>query len=185
MKYRDSAWIAAAVAEAMRDRWEYAGGAAAAAHGGFLRGSGSGGSGALPGEPAAPLVIPVPMAEHKKRRRGYDQAELIARIFARSIGAPFAPDILLRRRETAVMSGLGAESRRANMADAFAVGEYARKLIGGGELALGSVLLIDDVFTTGSTADACAAVLKEAGAEAVTLFTFAAGADGGGAENRN
>jgi ComF family protein len=155
MKYRDSAWIAAAVAEAMRDRWEYEGG-------------------------AAPLVIPVPMAEHKKRRRGYDQAELIARIFARFIGAPFAPDILLRRRETAVMSGLGAESRRANMAGAFAVGEYARKLIGGGELTLGSVLLIDDVFTTGSTADACAAVLKDAGAEAVTLFTFASGADGGG-----
>ncbi|MDR3225792.1 MAG: double zinc ribbon domain-containing protein [Clostridiales Family XIII bacterium] len=127
---------------------------------------------------AIPIIIPVPMTEAKKRTRGYDQAELIAKKLAQRLGAPFAGDILRRKRDTAVMSELGIYERRANMADAFEIDRYARKLIESGELTLGDILLVDDVFTTGSTANACAAVLKDAGAGKVTLFTFASGADG-------
>jgi predicted amidophosphoribosyltransferase len=118
------------------------------------------------------------MAEAKKRTRGYDQADLIARKFAKRTGAPFAGDILRRKRDTAVMSELGIFERRANMADAFEIEGYARKLIESGDRTLGDILLIDDVFTTGSTADACANTLKGAGAREITLFTFASGADG-------
>jgi ComF family protein len=165
MKYRDAAWIARGVAEAMYDRWVQL------AEGGCL-------PQAIEAGPVQPdLVVPVPMTAAKRRRRGYDQAALVARRFAQLIDAPFAGDVLVRNRDTAVMSGLGAFERRANMAGAFAIDPYARKLIEAGELAPGDVLLIDDVFTTGSTADACAAVLKEAGARTVTLFTFASGAD--------
>jgi ComF family protein len=159
MKYRDAAWIARGVADTMADRWAQV-------------------IEAGPASPGSPdLVIPVPMTAAKRRKRGYDQAVLVARRLARLIGAPFAGDVLIRERDTAVMSGLGAFERRANMAGAFAMDPYARKLIAAGELDLGDILLVDDVFTTGSTADACAAVLKEAGARAVTLFTFASGAD--------
>jgi ComF family protein len=159
MKYRESSWIAGGIAEAMRDRWEQ------------LRGASM-----LPC-PDVSLATHVPMSEQKKRRRGYDQAELIARRLARLAGVPYMADVLVRKRDTAVMSGLGAQGRRANMSGAFAVSAYARSLISGGELPVENVLLIDDVFTTGSSADACAAELKEAGAQTVTLFTFASGAD--------
>jgi predicted amidophosphoribosyltransferase len=168
MKYKDSAWIAAKLADVMYDRWRQLAQA----------------------DPS--VVIPVPMTEAKRRTRGYDQAEVIARRLARLIGAPFANDILKRKRDTTVMSALGMAERRANMADAFEVDPYAaargeeqastrapapeQKQTADGTL-LADVLLIDDVFTTGSTADACASTLKEAGVKRVTLFTFAAGAD--------
>jgi len=195
MKYKDAAWIANGIAEAMYDRWMQMGDAAGspceeiAAHIHPAPLAGNPRDAALPiSTPASaterhaatmPIVIPVPMTEAKKRARGYDQADLIARKLARHIGAPFEGDVLRRKRDTAVMSELGIFERRANMADAFEIDDYARKLIESGERTLGDVLLVDDVFTTGSTADACATVLKDAGAGKVTLFTFASGADMG------
>jgi predicted amidophosphoribosyltransferase len=245
MKYKDSAWIAAKLADAMYDRWrqlaeirtESEADAATYGRDAFAQitfedetteaaacergGADRSGFGAddfdrshlmnkndcpvLPPQvvTAGPsVVIPVPMTEAKRRTRGYDQAEVIARRLAQLIGAPFAGDILRRTRGTAVMSGLGMAERRANMADAFEADPYAierrqeqtppraperspkRTPIRAPEpeqtpprALLEDVLLIDDVFTTGSTADACSLTLKEAGAKRVTLFTFAAGAD--------
>jgi ComF family protein len=153
MKYKDAAWIAEKLADALYDRW-------------------------LQLEPTVvPMIIPVPMSETKRRVRGYDQAEVIARRLALLIGAPFADDILIRKRDTVVMSGLGVYERRVNMADAFEIHPHAEKLIDAGEPAPPDVMLVDDVFTTGSTADACALTLKDAGVKRVTLFTFASGAD--------
>jgi predicted amidophosphoribosyltransferase len=197
MKYRDSAWIAAKLADAMYDRWLQLADADAAAY----EWDGVDRSGCAADDfdqghlmnkndcPVLPpqvvtagptVVIPVPMTDAKRRTRGYDQAEVIARRLAQLIGAPFAGDILRRTRDTAVMSGLGMAERRANMADAFETDPYARERMQeqtASRALLDDVLLIDDVFTTGSTADACALTLKEAGAKRVTLFTFAAGAD--------
>jgi competence protein ComFC len=153
MKYKDAAWIAEKLADAMYDRWRQ------------LEIS------------SAPVIIPVPMSEAKRRARGYDQAEVIARRLARLTGAPFADDILRRKRDTEVMSGLGVHERRVNMADAFELYPRVRNLLDNGESAPVDVMLVDDVFTTGSTADACATTLKEAGVKRVTLFTFASGAD--------
>jgi predicted amidophosphoribosyltransferase len=176
MKYRDAAWIAAKLADAMYDRWLQlgrAGGGQDCIQSGQPDSVLPSGFGTGPGF----VVTHVPMAEAKRRARGYDQAETIARRLARLIGAPFADGMLVRRRDTAVMSALGAHERRANMDGAFEAGEYARGLIAEGDPALRNVVLIDDVFTTGSTADACAAALKESGVKRVTLFTFASGAD--------
>jgi ComF family protein len=157
MKYRDSAWIAEKLADAMYDRWRQ-----------LARAAG----------PARPTVVTsVPMSAAKRRVRGYDQAEVIARRLSRLIGAPFAEGMLKRSRETVVMSALGAQERRENMAGAFEVDARARDLLAEGDATLSDVTLVDDVFTTGNTADACAAALKEAGVERVTLFTFAAGTD--------
>jgi competence protein ComFC len=168
MKYRDSAWIAEKLAEAMYDRWLQ------------LEAERTAQNSRIRHEPSAvPIIIPVPMSEMKRRSRGYDQAEVIARRLARLIGAPFADDILRRKRDTAVMSSLGAYERRANMADAFEIYPHIQDLIDEGEweAAPADVMLVDDVFTTGSTADACALTLKEAGVKRVALFTFASGAD--------
>jgi ComF family protein len=166
MKYKDAAWIAEKLADAMYDRWLQLESERAAQ-----------GSRTQHEPSVAPIIIPVPMSEAKRRKRGYDQAEVIARRLASLIGAPFADDILMRKRDTAVMSGLGAHERRANMADAFEIRPHVRKLIYDGDFAPSDVMLVDDVFTTGSTADACATTLKEAGVKRVTLFTFASGAD--------
>jgi predicted amidophosphoribosyltransferase len=122
-------------------------------------------------------VVPVPMTKAKRSLRGYDQAAVIARRLAQLAGAPFANDMLRRKRDTAVMSELGAYDRRANMEDAFEAGPYFQKLLAAGMQAPREVMLVDDVFTTGSTADACAATLKEAGVRRVILFTFASGPD--------
>jgi competence protein ComFC len=166
MKYKDAAWIAEKLADAMYDRWLQLE-AERETHGSRTRNEFS----------SAPLIVPVPMSETKRRTRGYDQAEVLARRLARLIGAPLADDMLRRKRDTEVMSGLGVHERRVNMADAFELYPRVQKLIDEGEPAPADIMLVDDVFTTGSTADACALTLKEAGVKHVTLFTFASGAD--------
>jgi predicted amidophosphoribosyltransferase len=177
LKYSDAAWIADKIAEIMYDRYTslFCGDSQHArvdADGvlhdeGFRDGDGD----------EAPVVVWAPMSETKKRKRGYDQAELIARCFARKSGFPLGDGRLERVWQTTVMRSLGAEGRRANMSDAFAISHYTRRLIRDGDIILKDVLLIDDVVTTGSTADACASSLKEIGARHVRLFTFATGTD--------
>jgi ComF family protein len=177
MKYGDAAWIADGVAKIMHERLVHAGLAPEPAPDPVAAAPAP-----APGPVASPpapadIIVPVPMTPAKRARRGYDQASLVAERLAHLTGMAFAGDILVRTRETAIMSTLGAAERRANLAGAFRLSAYAQRLAIDGDLRLGGVLLVDDVFTTGSTADACAAVLKEAGAGTVTLFTFASGAD--------
>jgi len=119
------------------------------------------------------LVTNVPMSRRKKVSRGYDQAELLARRFASEAGIPFAGEILVRRQETAAMSNLSLGARRQNLAAAICPAQGLPGVVGGK-----SILVVDDVFTTGSSADACTEVLLEAGAANVDIFVFAIGADG-------
>lgn len=118
------------------------------------------------------LIVPVPMYPAKERKRGYNQAALLAKQVARSHGKPCFPHLLRRTRDTEPMSRLTAEQRRANAATVFCVRGGLEHLV-----FEKTVLLIDDVFTTGSTADACARVLMAAGATRVFIATFAAVAD--------
>jgi ComF family protein len=121
------------------------------------------------------LVVPVPLHRWRLLRRRYNQAAEIARPLARGQGLPFLPDALERVRDTAIQGGKSATGRRRNVAGAFAVRETMRDRLAGRR-----VLLVDDVLTTGATAQACARALKAAGAAAVHLAVIAkvrAGAD--------
>ncbi|HSX36075.1 MAG TPA: phosphoribosyltransferase family protein [Patescibacteria group bacterium] len=109
------------------------------------------------------LVTFVPTAPTRRRQRGYDQAELIARRLARQIGAPYAP--LLGRGGKLRQVGQGRAVRKEQMQGAF----YARRSADGRH-----VLVVDDVVTTGGTLEATAAVLRDAGAARVSAVVFAA-----------
>lgn len=104
------------------------------------------------------VIVPVPMYAAKKRRRGYNQAELLAQALSRESGIPCAPDALIRTRATRPMKELSGGERAANLAGAFQAD---------GPLPWKRVLLLDDIYTSGSTLDACAAALKEAGVQEV------------------
>ncbi|HMF91588.1 MAG TPA: ComF family protein [Candidatus Angelobacter sp.] len=118
-------------------------------------------------EPA--LAVPVPLWKGKRRERGFNQAEEIARAFLRfreSRGIQLHTALLVRTRETASQTGLTRPQRRANLRGAFAVSQ-PEKLKGR------NVLLVDDVMTTGATASECARVLLRAGAKQVWVATVA------------
>ncbi len=116
------------------------------------------------------LVIPVPLYRGKRRQRGFNQAEMIARaaikVSAIRERLLLAPDILVRTRETHSQIGLTSHQRRENLRGAFAV---PRAL----EVTGQEVLLVDDVYTTGTTASECARVLRRAGAAKVWVATVA------------
>jgi len=115
-------------------------------------------------KPEVTVIVPVPMAGFRRRRRGYNQAELLAREVGRRAGIPVAVRALSRRAGPSQVEQPDEAARRANAREAFAAGR---------ERVIGEVLLIDDVMTTGATLDACASVLKSAGAERVYGLTFA------------
>jgi ComF family protein len=117
----------------------------------------------------ARLVLPVPTSRTRLRERGYNQAALLARHYAAHRGLEYLPERLLRVRSTASQTSLHPGDRRANVARAFAVPDsgVAKALLGE------HVVLIDDVWTTGATALACAEALRDAGARAVSVVTFA------------
>ena len=118
------------------------------------------------------LVVPVPMFIKNRNIRGYNQAQVMAGRLAERSGTAFAPELLERTRKTAPMKGLGALERYENLKNAFAVSSKNHYTIAGKR-----ILLVDDIFTTGSTLDACSLVLKEAGAAEVYVLTFACGAN--------
>ncbi|MBQ6388550.1 MAG: ComF family protein [Mogibacterium sp.] len=128
------------------------------------------------------LILPVPVSRRRKSRRGYNQAALIAEAFCRRAGLTCDDDILIRVRDTHAMRSLSPDQRRENILGAFEIRSRRREDISGKTL-----LLIDDIYTTGATSDEIARILKEpwedltgekqAGASRVDVLTFAAGAD--------
>ncbi len=113
---------------------------------------------------AGDLVVAVPLHPRRQRERGFNQAWLLARRAARHLGLPARGDWLRRIRFTPPQVGLSDRERRANVRGAFSLGPRA-------DFAGRRVILVDDVLTTGATVDACARVLKKAGAEAVIVAT--------------
>jgi ComF family protein len=115
---------------------------------------------------AADIVVPVPLDRGRLRERGYNQAELIAKPLARLLGIPFRSYLLVRTRPRPNQLRLTRRERWETVRGAYATHKTAQvdKL---------RVLLVDDVFTTGATLDACSRVLKEAGAVRVVGLTVA------------
>jgi ComF family protein len=118
--------------------------------------------------PDIDAVAPVPLHRWRLLARRYNQAAEIARPLARRIGAAYFPDALVRRRATPTQAGKAGEERRLNVEGAFTVSPGWRKRLAGRR-----ILLIDDVFTTGATVEACAVALKAAGASRVDVAVIA------------
>lgn len=116
-------------------------------------------------------AVPVPSSPSKLKKRGYNQAELLARQVCRELGIPMWNDALAKVSETASMRLSTGLERRNMLQGAFEVPEKACGLVSGAD-----ILLVDDVVTTGSTADACSAALLDAGAKSVSLLCFASSA---------
>lgn len=122
----------------------------------------------VPGAAETWRIVPVPLHPRRQRERGFNQSAELARLLARFTGLPFH-GLLRRTRYTTAQAALNRQQRLANLAGAFTVTRQAPKLLAGK-----NILLIDDVFTTGSTAHECASVLKKsAGAARVIVLTVA------------
>jgi ComF family protein len=142
LKYGGEQRLARPLGRALADRWQRAG---------------RGGQ----------LVVPVPIHQGRRRERGYDQAELLARAMGADGNLPVV-QALERRRSTARQFALDRSERRANVEGAFAVAPAAV-----GQVADRWVVLVDDVVTTGATLGACATALRAAGALAVSAIAVA------------
>lgn len=112
------------------------------------------------------LILPVPLHVRRLRSRGFNQSLLLARFCLPGWQKKIRTELLLRHRPTVPQTSLSGRARRNNLQKAFSVSEPVR-------VAGKTVLLVDDVFTTGSTLHECARVLIQAGAGRVEAFTLA------------
>ena len=124
------------------------------------------GPGAVRRRPPEALIA-VPSSGDRVRRRGYDQSLLLARAMSRRTGIPVLENVLLRTRSTPPMRGMPAAERQKNLKKAF--------LVHGNSVESKSIMLIDDIYTTGATMDACAEQLRKAGSGPVFFMTLAIG----------
>lgn len=114
------------------------------------------------------VIIPVPIHKSRLKQRGYNQAELIAEQLGRYTGIPVDSEILIRSKSTAPMKELDGVKRLKNIENAFNIDESIVRY--------NKVLIIDDIYTTGATVDACAAVLKRHGVSKVYCACLCIGA---------
>jgi ComF family protein len=113
------------------------------------------------------LLVPVPLHRRRERERGFNQSAVLAGELAGRTHLEMR-EVLERRRYTATQTQLDRRRRRQNLRDAFVLRKNA-------DVTDLNILLVDDVLTTGSTLDACAGVLREAGAASVRALTVARG----------
>jgi len=104
----------------------------------------------------------VPMTRRDRRVRGFNQAEILARVIAKQLNLPLIR-LLAKTRETPPQSGLSAAERETNLRDVFRLLPCRQE----------HVLLVDDIYTTGSTVEECARTLKRGGAQSVVAMTVA------------
>lgn len=116
--------------------------------------------------PDADFLVPVPMTESAEKKRGYNQAALLAEELAARTGIPAECSLLIKTRDTAAQKELSSRERAENLRGSFRVSE--RKKCGGSR-----IVLVDDVLTTGATASAAARPLLKAGALKVCVLTAA------------
>lgn len=113
-----------------------------------------------------PVLIPVPLHRSRLWSRGFNQSALVARELSRRLDLRSDPLALRRLRRTPPLKGMTPHQRRRTVAGAF-------KVVDGSAVAGKTIILVDDVLTTGSTAEACARALQRAGASRVELLTWA------------
>jgi len=114
------------------------------------------------------IIVPVPLHRTRLWRRGFNQSVLIGRELARTTGIEMNYNVIFRRKRTPPLRGMSGAQRSRIVGSAFALRADAQESLAGS-----TVLLIDDVYTSGSTSNACARLLKKAGAEQVFVFCWA------------
>jgi ComF family protein len=114
------------------------------------------------------ILIPVPLAKKKLKKRGYNQSEEIAKELSKNIGLPLFTDCLQKEKETPAQMELKKEERLKNIKGAFSVSNLEK-------IKNKKILLIDDIYTTGATMEECARILKHAGAREVWGVAVARG----------
>ena len=111
------------------------------------------------------IIIPVPISNNKYNKRGYNQTELIAKELAKKLKIKTSRDNLIKIKDTKMQSSLTKIKRKENIKNAFKVNNKE-------ELENKSIILFDDIYTTGSTAKECSRVLKKAGAKQILVLTI-------------
>lgn len=114
------------------------------------------------------ILVPVPLHYRRLVSRGFNQSAWLAQGIGRRSETPVSVDALVRRKPTPSQGGLSARQRRRNVAGAFKVRQSRKSRIEGA-----NITLVDDVYTTGSTLDACTLALKRAGAHSVNVLVLA------------
>lgn len=118
-------------------------------------------------ETEADAIIPIPLHPSKQKKRGYNQASLLAKQLGGLCKIPVREDVLFRLQRTAVQKHLNHTQRQNNMKKAFHIDEN--------DVKLNKIILVDDVYTTGNTIEAAARVLQEHGVKSVFFVTLAVG----------
>ena len=117
----------------------------------------------------ADALIPIPLHRSRQKKRGYNQAALIAEELGKQMQLPVIKDLLVREKKTTAQKNLSAAERENNLKRAFKIERN--------DVKLNSVILVDDIYTTGSTIDAAAQCLKEAGVEKIYFLVLSIGKD--------
>lgn len=114
------------------------------------------------------IIIPVPIHVKKLQKRMYNQSYLIARDLQKLSKVPVNAFVLEKSKNTLPQEGLTREMRLKNVVESFSINDKIKQIVNGN-----SVILVDDVITTGATANECSRILKENGAKSVILLTIA------------
>jgi len=116
-------------------------------------------------------IVPVPIHKTRLKERGYNQAEAIAATLSKCLNVPIYKDYLIRQKNTKPLKLMTPMERQKNLKNAFIIGQN--------DVKSKVTVVIDDIYTTGSTMDAIAKVLKSSGVKKVYFITVANGEDGG------
>ncbi|MFQ5867944.1 MAG: ComF family protein [bacterium] len=118
-------------------------------------------------------IVPIPLEKAREKKRGYNQAELLARVLAEAVNKPVLTHLVERIKKTQPQFGLKREERFENLSGAFKISEAGKKSVP--PIAGKTILLLDDLATTGATLDECAKALKGAGVSEVNGLVLAHG----------
>jgi len=118
-------------------------------------------------------IVPIPLEKARQKKRGYNQAELLARVLGEAVNKPILTNLIKRRKKTKPQFGLKKEERFENLSGAFEISESVKEDVA--TIAGKTILLLDDLATTGATLDECARALKGAGVSEVYALVLAHG----------
>jgi ComF family protein len=122
----------------------------------------------IPRDETWDLVTCVPMHVNKIKQRGFNQASLIGKRLSKALGIHFTHDLIIKRNDNVSQSGLDKNQRKVNVKGIFCVNQIYSTHISGK-----TIIIVDDVITTGATVDECARILKQKGAKKIIAVSFA------------